>query len=168
MGKPLTKEKSMTTTFSGPVASQNGFVTPTYTQSTLPYFIQGNIVYVENLNTLAFGGVDQWYRQDTGVGLGTGGNAGPVGTTYTSGPDYDYAGFNGMGTSGLVIVSFPSAPMTSALTGLTVGQTIVAAGSFGTTTLTVTTPFSFDGANYTGQVTSTVSLVGNAFDTLTF
>jgi hypothetical protein len=82
------------TTFSGPVASQNGFVAPTFTSTTLPYFEIGNIVYVENLNTLAFGGVDQWYRQDTGAGLGTGGNVGPgpVGTTYTQGIDYSSSG----------------------------------------------------------------------------
>jgi hypothetical protein len=79
------------TTFSGPVASQNGFIAPTFTSTTLPYFEIGNIVYVENLNTLAYGGVDQWYRQDTGAGLGTGGNVtppGPVSTTYTEGVNY--------------------------------------------------------------------------------
>jgi hypothetical protein len=91
MGEPLTKEKSMSqTTFSGPVASQNGFVTPTYTQSTLPYFIQGNIVYVSDLNTLAFGGVDQWYRQDTGVGIGTGGGNAPAAEFFAN-IDFDYA-----------------------------------------------------------------------------
>jgi hypothetical protein len=170
MGEPLTKEKSMSqTTFSGPVASQNGFVTPTYTSTTLPYFIQGNIVYVENLNTLAFGGVDQWYRQDTGVGLGTGGNVGPVTTTYVIGTDYTASSFNSMGTSGSMSVTSPSfKSMLPALTGLTVGQTMVGTGGFGTTTLTINTPFTFDGTNYNGGVTSTVSLAGNTFDTLTF
>lgn len=65
------------TTLSGPVASQNGFVTPTYTSATLPYFELGNMVVVSDLNTIAFGGVDQWYDQRTGLGLGTGGNVGP-------------------------------------------------------------------------------------------
>ena len=79
------------TTFSGPVASQNGFVTSTYTSTTLPVFIQGNIVYVSDLNTLAYGGTDQWYRQDTGAGLGPGG---PVQTVFLAvidfNPDLNY------------------------------------------------------------------------------
>lgn len=80
------------TTFSGPVASQNGFEAPTFTSTTLPYYTTGNIVYVSDLNTLAFGGVDQWYRQDTKAGLGTGGNVTPTTTTYTVGTDYNNPG----------------------------------------------------------------------------
>jgi hypothetical protein len=154
------------TTFSGPVASQNGFIAPTFTSTTLPYFEIGNIVYVSDLNTLAFGGVDQWYRQDTGVGLGTGGNAGPVATTYSKGPDYANAYFNSMGTAGPMAVVGPSVPMESALTALSMGATILA--NSGTITLTVTTPFTYDGMNYNGSVTSNVSLMGTTFDTLTF
>lgn len=163
-------------TFSGPVASQNGFVAPTFTSTTLPYFVQGNIVYVSDLNTLAFGGADQWYRQDTGAGLGTGGNVtppGPVATTYTSGVNYGSASFGGMGTSGYLGTSTMDSAMTAAFAALPVGGTIVA--TFGTPTstanLTVTATPTNTGpgaGDWSVAVTSNVSLMGTVFDTLTF
>ena len=141
------------TTFSGPVASQGGFVTPTYTSTTLPYFIPGNIVYVSDLNTLAFGGADQWYRQDSGAGLGTGGNVGPGPgptpgpTVYTAPADFGMAFVNGMGgTSDPFVISSPTnSALIAKITSLQAGD------SFTATELT-TPPFSIT-VTVTGPMT---------------
>ena len=160
-----------TTTFSGPVASQNGFVAPTFTSSTLPYYTTGNIVYLADLNTLAFGGEDQWYRQDTGAGLGTGGSGGEGGGTVvtfkyymnmSSTADYNFtnAGFNGgvgPGMSNMSVNLSVSPETESALLALPVGTVITVNEGTGITTgstFTLVTQFT-GGAGVVSATTTT-------------
>jgi hypothetical protein len=73
------------TTFSGPVASDNGFigdvtgavtgmaVLPAYTTTTLPTVVVGGLIYVSNANTNAgtvcFGKGSSWIDIKTGVAV---------------------------------------------------------------------------------------------------
>jgi hypothetical protein len=73
------------TTFSGPVASDNGFIgnitgnlsgipiLPAYTTTTLPTVIVGGLIYVSNANTNAgtvcFGKGTSWIDISTGVAV---------------------------------------------------------------------------------------------------
>lgn len=60
-------KNNMTTKF-------EGFIGPTFTSTTLPRFTFCKSVYVSDLDTIAFGGEDQWYDMLTGKPLGSGGN----------------------------------------------------------------------------------------------
>lgn len=144
------------TTFSGPVVSQSGFVTPTFTSTTLPYFVTGNVVFVSDLNTLAYGGADQWYSQASGAGLGTGGNVGPAPgpTTYTTPADYNQAYVNTMGgtSSPMVFYQVTNAALIAKLTSLKAGDTFTTFDANSpiipppTITVTATGPFVDNGS----------------------
>jgi hypothetical protein len=168
-----------TTTFSGPVASQNGFVAPTFTSSSLPYYTTGNIVYVADLNTLAFGGEDQWYRQDTGAGLGTGGSGGEgSGTVVTfryymnmsSTADFTYfqAYINGSAGPSSSNIEFTNLSMypeaQEALLALPVGTVLtIDEGSSGITPgmqFTMESQFTDQAGNYRATTTTTTSFMG--------
>ena len=74
-----------TTTFSGPVVSDNGFTgdvtgavtgdvtVPTYTVATIPDSVAGGIIYVSDgaagSPILAFGDGTDWLRSDTGAAV---------------------------------------------------------------------------------------------------
>lgn len=70
-----------TTTFSGPVVSNNGFigattgmaVLPAYTTTTLPTVVVGGLIYVSNANTNAgtvcFGKGSSWIDIKTGLAV---------------------------------------------------------------------------------------------------
>jgi len=59
------------TTFSGPVKSDNGFLAPAYTLTTLPTASAGLVIYVSNANsgvgTIAFGNGSVFIDIKTGL-----------------------------------------------------------------------------------------------------
>lgn len=164
-----------TTTFSGPVASQNGFVAPTFVSTALPYYTTGNIIYVVDLNTLAFGGEDQWYRQDTGAGLGTGGQGGGSTTVktfkyYMSGSTADFLfylgsanGTTGPGASSITFGNLDMYPDTAAaLEALPVGTVLtVSEGSSMSlpATFTLTSQFVNGAGSWTANTTTSASFM---------
>lgn len=166
----------MTTTFSGPVASQNGFVAPTFVSTALPYYTTGNIIYVVDLNTLAFGGEDQWYRQDTGAGLGTGGQGGGGGETtvqtfkwYMSGSTADFtfmtASVNGSSGPGASSITFNNLDMyqdtIAALEALPVGTVLtVSEGDLSLpATFTLTSQFTGGAGSWSATTTTSSSFM---------
>jgi hypothetical protein len=161
------------TTFSGPVASQNGFVAPTFTSTTLPYFEIGNIVYVSDLNTLAFGGVDQWYDQSTGTGLGTGGQGGGgSGTTYTVGVDYTNSPapgvaantMGGMGAINIETGAWTNMTGVAEVLALPIGTVITLTGPNTTGTITTTSTFTnFGPGQYFVQGTPSFDTMGMTY-----
>ena len=98
-------------------------------------------------------------------------NTSPPATTYTSGVDYGYAGFNGMGTSGSLMTQSMDAAMITAFQGLNIGDTIVADYGSVPATLTVTGSPTFQGpgaGDWDITVSSDSYLMGTSFASLTF